>query len=67
MFTHPANLPGRHTHHQSVGLHVFVHYCAGTYKCIFTYGDATYNGAVRAKGCALFHQGIAVFVLAFNQ
>lgn len=50
-----------------VGLHVFVHHRTGTHKGKLSDGDTTNNGAVRAKGCAFFHQGIAVFVLAFNQ
>jgi len=65
--THPTNLPGGHAHHEGVRGNIFVNHRTGSDESVLANGNATYNGAVGAQCCALFHERISVFALAFDQ
>src|SRR5690606_8175146 len=67
VFAHPADLAGGHANHQGVGLDVLVDDGACANEGKFADGDAADDGAVGPQGCASFHQGVAIFVLAFDQ
>ncbi len=67
VLAHPAYLLGGHTHHQRVGLDVFVDHRSSAHKGKFTNGGAADDGAVGTQGDAFFNQGVAVFAFALNQ
>lgn len=67
ILTHPADLLGRHAHHECVGFDVLVNHSPGTYKRVFANGGATHNGAVSTQCGTFFDQGVAVFTFALNK
>ncbi len=67
VLAHPANLLGGHTHHQRIGLDVFVNHRSSAHKGKFTNGGTADNGAVGPERGPFFDQGVAVFAFALNQ
>jgi hypothetical protein len=64
---HPADLLGRHPHHQGIGLHIFIDHGTGPHKRKLTNGHTADHCAVGAQGGAFFNESVAVFVFALDE
>ena len=63
---HPADLAGRHTYHEGIGLHISVNHSASSNERVLANGCAADNGAVSTQSGPMLDQGIAVLVLTVD-